>query len=96
MCKLSGIFSVPAPAGGPGLDGEPASSTAHLRPYLDLALDGFGPDRLMFGSDWPVCTLSASYAAVVTAAVALTGELSASEQTAILGGTARAVYRIGP
>jgi len=96
VCKLSGIFSGPAPAGGPGLTGEPASSTAHLSPYLDLALDGFGPDRLMFGSDWPVCTLGTSYAAVVTAAVALTGELSAQEQTAILGGTARAVYRIGP
>ena len=66
----------------------------HLRPYLDLALDSFGPDRLMFGSDWPVCTLGASYAAVVTTAVALTGTLSSPEQAAILGGTARAVYGI--
>jgi len=95
VCKLSGVFGAPAPAGAPSLAGEPGGSPAHLRPYLDLALDGFGPDRLMFGSDWPVCTLGASYAGVVTAAVALTGELSGPEQTAILGGTARAVYRIG-
>jgi L-fuconolactonase len=94
VCKLSGIFSVPAPAGGPGSGGDPHGSVAHLRPYLDLALDSFGPDRLMFGSDWPVCTLGASYPDVVTAAVALTGVLSGPEQAAILAGTARAVYRI--
>jgi len=94
VCKLSGIFSVPAPDGAPGSPRDADRSTAHLRPYLDLALDSFGPDRLMFGSDWPVCTLGASYADVVTAAVALTSTLSSPEQAAILGGTARAVYRI--
>jgi L-fuconolactonase len=93
-CKLSGIFSVPAPADDPG-SGGPDGSVAHLLPYLDLALDSFGPDRLMFGSDWPVCTLGARYTDVVTAAVALTGTLSGPEQAAILGGTARSVYRIG-
>jgi L-fuconolactonase len=93
-CKLSGVFSVPLPAGDPASRAEPDGAVAHLRPYLDLALDSFGPDRLMFGSDWPVCTLGASYADVVTAAVALTGTLSSPEQAAILAGTARAVYRI--
>jgi L-fuconolactonase len=94
VCKLSGIFSVPAPAGDPSSRQDAGDPVSHLRPYLDLALDSFGPDRLMFGSDWPVCTLGASYADVVTAAVALTGTLSEPEQAAILGGTARAVYQI--
>ncbi len=93
-CKLSGIFSVPAPAGAPGARQDPESSVAHLRPYLDLALDTFGPDRLMFGSDWPVSTLGASYGDVVTAAIALTSSLSGPERAAILGGTARMVYDI--
>ncbi|MGH3302223.1 MAG: amidohydrolase family protein [Streptosporangiaceae bacterium] len=94
VCKLSGIFSVPAPAGDPGSRTDPDGPAMHLSPYLDLALDSFGPDRLMFGSDWPVCTLGASYDAVVTAALALTSELSDTERAAILGGTARAVYQI--
>jgi L-fuconolactonase len=94
VCKLSGIFSVPAPARDSDSGQQLANPTTHLRPYLDLALDSFGADRLMFGSDWPVCTLGASYADVVTAAVTLTGELSDPERAAILGGTARAVYGI--
>ena len=93
-CKLSGIFSVPAPASEQGSSGDPDGSVAHLRPYLDLALASFGPDRLMFGSDWPVCTLGASYTDVVTAAVTLTATLSGPERAAILGGTARSVYGI--
>ncbi len=48
----------------------------------------------MFGSDWPVCTLSASYADVVGAARALTNGLSPAEQAAIFSGTARRVYRL--
>jgi L-fuconolactonase len=93
-CKLSGIFSVPAPAGEPGSRRDEGDSVMHLRPYLDLALDSFGPDRLMFGSDWPVSTLGASYTDVVTAAVTLTSSLTGSERAAILGGTARTVYQI--
>jgi len=94
VCKVSGILGVPAGRHGPtGLDAaEP--DVAHLRPYVDLALECFGPTRLMFGSDWPVCTLSASYAEVVAAAAALIGELSDIEQAAVWAGTARTVYRI--
>jgi L-fuconolactonase len=92
VCKLSGILGVPRPPGSGHADN--ADPVAHLRPYADLALNAFGPDRLMFGSDWPVCTLEASYADVVAAAITLTHELSATEQAAILGGTARAVYGI--
>jgi L-fuconolactonase len=80
MCKLSGIL------------GE--ASTAELRQYFEVALECFGPDRLMFGSDWPVCTLTASYANVVAVALELTSSLSRPEQQAILGGTASRVYRM--
>src|SRR4029077_12691233 len=38
---------------------------ADIRPYLDHAISVFGPDRIVFGSDWPVCTLAASYTQVV-------------------------------
>jgi L-fuconolactonase len=63
-----------------------------LRPYVDTALDAFGPDRLMFGSDWPVCLLAGSYHEVFEAAVALTAGLSPAEQDAVFGGTAQRVY----
>jgi len=98
VCKLSGILSVPGRRPSPAqfLAGPKAPRPAvdHLRPYVDLALESFGPERLMFGSDWPVCTLSASYAAVVAAAAELTRDLSGPEQAAIWDGTARSVYRI--
>jgi len=58
-------------------------------------LDAFGPERLSFGSDWPVCLLAARYDEVVGAAETLTSELSASERDAVFGGTARRTYRIG-
>jgi L-fuconolactonase len=77
-------------AGGP----VPGPSVAHLRPYYQVALDSFGPDRMMFGSDWPVCTLGAAYGDVVSAARALVADLTRAEQEAILGQTARRVYRI--
>jgi L-fuconolactonase len=63
-----------------------------LRPYADVVLEAFGPDRLMFGSDWPVCTLAATYGEVLDAAQQLTAQLSAPERAAVFGGTARAVY----
>ncbi len=86
--KLSGILGVPPPPGAaPG-------SLDHIRPYYDLALHDFGPNRLMFGSDWPPCTLDATYADVLATAKALTSELSEAEQHAIFNATARATYRL--
>ena len=67
---------------------------ADLRPYADIALDAFGPGRLMFGSDWPVCTLAASYGEVLQAARDLTGDLSDAEREAIFAGTATRLYRL--
>jgi L-fuconolactonase len=65
---------------------------ADLRPYAEVALDAFGPARMMFGSDWPVCTLAASYPDVLAAARDLTSGLSSAEREAVFAGTATSVY----
>lgn len=65
-----------------------------LKPYFDVVLDAFGPERVLFGSDWPVCLVAASYQtwwAVVSNQIS---ELSDSEQSAILGATATRVYHL--
>jgi L-fucono-1,5-lactonase len=87
-CKLSGILSEASST----VAAEP--DVRALRPYFDLALHCFGPDRLMFGSDWPVSLLGANYGDVVAAALALTGELTEPEREAIFAATARRVYQI--
>jgi L-fuconolactonase len=86
-CKLSGILGEPSPDGGDGI--------GHLRPYYESVLAAFGPERLMFGSDWPPCTLTASYGGVVAVARALIADLLPAEQAEIWAGTARRVYRLG-
>jgi L-fuconolactonase len=65
-----------------------------LRPYVDVVLEAFGPDRVMFGSDWPVCLLAASYGEVVEAAEQLTAGLGDKERDAVFGDTARRVYHL--
>jgi L-fuconolactonase len=80
-CKLSGVHTSPARAGG-------------LRPYYETVLAAFGPDRLMFGSDWPVSTLAATYRQVYDVYRELTAGLSTGEQNAIFELTARRVYRL--
>ncbi|MFI1174540.1 amidohydrolase family protein [Streptomyces melanogenes] len=82
VCKLSGLVT----EAGPGW------STASLRPYADTVLEAFGPGRLMYGSDWPVCLLAASYGEVLDVARALTGDLGPRERAQVLGGTADRVY----
>jgi L-fuconolactonase len=67
-------------------------SAGQLRPYLDAALEAFGPSRVMFGSDWPVCTVAASYAQVVSLVRDAVSEYSANEQAQILGKTAEQAY----
>jgi L-fuconolactonase len=65
---------------------------AGLAPYADTALDAFGPGRLMFGSDWPVCRLAADYAEVVDAARSLTAGLTPAEQREVFSATAVRTY----
>ncbi|MEQ4305816.1 amidohydrolase family protein [Plantactinospora sp. B6F1] len=66
-----------------------------LRPAVDTALDAFGPDRLMFGSDWPVCLLATSYRGWIEALSESLGDLGAAERALIWAQTARRVYRLG-
>jgi L-fuconolactonase len=83
-CKLSGMVTEADWA---------AWKPADLRPYVQLALEAFGPDRLMFGTDWPVCLLAAPYIRVVEALKEALGPLSAADRAAIFGGTAERFYR---
>jgi L-fuconolactonase len=66
---------------------------AQLRPYLDAALEAFGPSRLMLGSDWPVCLLAARYDDVVALVRDALAEYSPDEQEQVLDRTARRIYR---
>jgi L-fuconolactonase len=65
-----------------------------LRPYLDIALECFGPDRLMVGTDWPVCTAGCSYAQWWALIEDWIAPLSAAERAAILGESATRIYRL--
>jgi len=65
-----------------------------LRPFVDVAIETFGPERLLVGSDWPVCLLAGSYRDVLDAARTLVAGLTADERAAILGGNAIEVYRL--
>lgn len=63
-----------------------------LRPYVEIALDAFGAERLMFGSDWPVCELAGSYQQVFDALRECLGSLNRDELERIFCGTARDFY----
>jgi L-fuconolactonase len=65
-----------------------------LKPYVETALEYFGPGRMMFGSDWPVCLLAGSYDRVLGAAQSLLAELSEEDQNRIFGDNAIDVYWI--
>lgn len=69
-------------------------TVADLVPYVDFAVEHFGADRLMFGSDWPVCTLAADYGLVHAALNQALAPRSEAERAAIFGGTAARVYRL--
>ncbi|WP_037070075.1 amidohydrolase family protein [Pseudonocardia acaciae] len=75
-----------------GLQHLPASS---LRPVFDAALELFGPDRLAWGSDWPMTLGGNGYPGTLAATMPLVDELTADERAALLGGTAERVYRLG-
>ena len=65
-----------------------------LEPYVEQVRTAFGVERLMFGSDWPVCLLAASYAEVYGAALTALGPLTGSERNMVFGDTADLVYRL--
>lgn len=82
-CKLSGVLTEVR------VD---AWDIELIRPYFDNVWEAFGPERLMFGSDWPVCLLRSSHAEWTNLAAELTQDLSADEQAAFWGGNAARVY----
>ncbi|MGH3384726.1 MAG: amidohydrolase family protein [Nocardioidaceae bacterium] len=85
FCKISGLVT----------EADWTSWTdKDLRPVVDRVLELFGPDRVLWGSDWPVCELAASYPGVLDATRATISGLSAVEQQAVLGGNARRVYSL--
>ncbi len=70
-------------------------SERDLAPYVDVVMDAFSPRRVMFGSDWPVCQLAATYDQVVEVAEKLTGLLRREDKESIFGGTATEWYGLG-
>jgi L-fuconolactonase len=78
-CKLSGLVTEASWT---------SWTPADIAPYAARVLDCFGPSRIMFGSDWPVCELAASYPQVMELATALTAPLSPPERARIFAGTA--------
>jgi L-fuconolactonase len=84
-CKLSGLVTEADWA---------AWTPASLRPYLDAAVDAFGPDRLMIGSDWPVCTVAGTYRQVMDIVLEYFSTWPADARAAVFGGTAAALWSL--
>jgi L-fuconolactonase len=84
-CKLSGLVTEALPGASPGA----------FVPVADVVLSAFGAQRVMFGSDWPVCLLASDYAAVMALARSLVAGLSSGERAAVFGATAARVYGMG-
>jgi len=83
-CKLSGLVTQ-APPGAPA---------AAFVPVAEVVLSAFGAERVMFGSDWPVCLLATDYAGVTALARSLVSGLSDDERAAVFGRTADRIYRL--
>jgi L-fuconolactonase len=84
VCKLSGVATEAAAGWTPET----------LRPYIEVALEAFGPSRIMFGGDWPVSTLAITYPAWVALVDDMISDLSDAEQRQIYRDTARSFYRL--
>ena len=85
FAKVSGLYPT-----------DPSWTVADVRDVVEFAVELFGPDRLMFGSDWPVAELGGGYAKVTAGLFTLIGQLHPAGRDAILGGTARRFYALGP
>jgi L-fuconolactonase len=84
-CKLSGLITEASWTQWTASD---------ITPCLDAAADAFGSDRLMFGSDWPVCLLAGDYSRVADLVESWAVRLTATEREHVFGGTAVSVYRL--
>jgi len=85
LCKLSGMVTEAAWT---------RWTAADFRPYLDVVFEAFGPDRLMIGSDWPVCLLAGDYGTVLGLVEDYMAGRPAAEREKVLGGNATRFYRI--
>jgi L-fucono-1,5-lactonase len=83
--KLSGLHTEAAPD---------ARSVERLAPWAAVMLDAFGPERVLFGSDWPVSTLAGGYGEIVADTAALVASLSPGERAAVFGGNAVHWYHL--
>jgi L-fuconolactonase len=83
-CKMSGLIT----------EASPDWSVDDLRPYVDHLIEQFGPGRLIWGSDWPVLTLAASYADWADATDQLLAGLPTADRARIRGGNALEAYRL--
>ncbi len=86
VCKVSGLVAYADPDHW---------SADDLRPFVEHVIECFGWDRVMFGSDWPVCTLSATYKEWVDAAMILTKDASEEDRDKLFRKNAERVYRLG-
>lgn len=84
-CKLSGMVTEAAWKGW---------TEADFRPYMDVVMEAFGIDRILFGSDWPVCLLAASYADVCKIAESYFSGFTADEKNKLFGGNAVRFYNL--
>jgi len=87
LCKLSGLVTE--------ADWQ-QWKPEHLVPYIDVAFECFGPDRLMIGSDWPVCTVAASYARAMDVAEEYLSRQPSQVQTAVMGENVRRFWKLKP
>jgi L-fuconolactonase len=84
FAKVSGLYAA-----------DPSWTAADLRDVVEFAVELFGPDRLMFGSDWPVAELGGGYAKVTAELFTLIGQLPPAGREAVLDGTATRFYALG-
>lgn len=82
FAKLSGLLTEARPDGAGG----------DLRPYADVLFEVFGPDRLIWGSDWPVVNLAGGYDAWREVSLVLAGSLGSAERSLLFGGAAKSFY----
>jgi len=83
-CKLSGLLT----------EAPPRAGVDALRPYAEVVLQCFGPERVLWGSDWPVLTLAARYGEWISMTEQLLGTLSDNQRAAVMGENAMRVYRL--
>lgn len=91
-CKVSGLLTEATSRSAAGAGSPPVAEK--IAPAVRFALETFGPGRLMWGSDWPVCLLAADYQTTYRTVVAALGPLAATDHAALFGGNAARFYRV--